>query len=182
MIFAKVILLVVVAGLGSAMPQEPLTEAPVEPTEAPVDPSEAPPQPSEAPVDPVDPRCPVNCEYRSVDCECSDYFQCKNGVYERYSCPDGLHFNQASLQCDVKEQAGCNLDPETCCKCEYRGVDACGPNYIFQDHNRNVTYEGARHCIQDPRSCENGLVWNDNANGADKDGACDLRKNVAACS
>ncbi|OXA59917.1 uncharacterized protein LOC110843763 [Folsomia candida] len=157
---------------GNQTRPDPPTEAP---EEVPEDETTAGP---EEPV--ADPRCPVNCEYEPVGCECAIFYQCRDGVYSEYNCPAGLHFNAATKACDVPSEAGCNLNPKTCCTCQYAGTAACSPNYVFQDFNRSVEYTGDHHCIREARVCGTGLVWNSGANNAD--GACDFKENVPACA
>jgi len=158
--------------------QETTTVDPT-PTEEPIGSSTE--EPINTSVSPEDPRCPVNCEYQPVECECSIFYHCDDGEYSEYECPEGLHFNQVTKQCDIPAEAGCNLDPKTCCECKYIGDDACSPDYKFQDFDRSVNeYEGDHHCIRENRSCDNGLVWNSEANNAG--GACDFRDNVSGCN
>lgn len=41
--------------------------------------------------------------------ECTEYFICAGNVPHLMRCADELHFNAATLQCDFKENAECDL-------------------------------------------------------------------------
>ncbi|OXA59918.1 uncharacterized protein LOC110844377 [Folsomia candida] len=125
-----------------------------------------------------DPRCPENCEYQPVACECAVFFQCRDGVYSEYRCPNGLHFNAATKACDRIENAACSLEPEFCCECKHIG-EPCKKDYIFQDYDRSVQYTGDENCLRETRTCGHGLVWNPNAN--DVGGSCDFTHNIPNC-
>ena len=53
--------------------------------------------------------------------ECGLFFQCSHDLPYLHTCPENLHWNQATLQCDFPESAGCTAVPDPSVECnEYK--------------------------------------------------------------
>lgn len=80
-------------------PTEPSTELPTEPPTTLLPTTTQPIPDFECPFDGIHPH----------PFECTEYFICAGNVPHLMRCADGLHFNAATLQCDFKENAECDL-------------------------------------------------------------------------
>jgi len=59
-------------------------------------------------VDEYEQVCKFTSTYFPNTCHCTKFFECSNGKFVSFNCPDGLHFNPRKNVCDWPYRAGCH--------------------------------------------------------------------------
>nr|KAF7404154.1 hypothetical protein H0235_014848 [Vespula pensylvanica] len=94
-------------------------------------------------------------DYVKHECQCTLYYQCKNGLLVLKECPNSLHWNEKSKSCTSKETANC--EKPVCKEGPYK-PHPCECNLYYKCINNDYVLQ----------KCPNGLDW-DRRNNACKD-------------
>ncbi|GBL77953.1 Papilin, partial [Araneus ventricosus] len=110
---------------------------------------------------------------------CGRYIRCSKGEKEMVSCPPGLHFNEASKQCDSPCDARC--DTSLAMECEWpMGAEKtadpeCAEDGRFTDFSSCSRYINCSNGEKSVESCPSGLHFNEKTKHCDSpcDAHCD---------